>query len=70
MATNNTSNMPIPLLDGQLIIGKTGDRPQVATLIAGANTTITNGAGTITIASSGGGGGSGGFEQIFMLMGG
>jgi trimeric autotransporter adhesin len=70
MATNNTSNMPVPLLDGQLIIGKTSDRPQVATLTAGTNITITNGAGTITINSSGGGGGSGGFEQIMLLMGG
>ena len=69
MATNNTSNMPVPLLDGQLIIGQTGDRPQSATLTAGTNITITNGPGTITINSSGGGGG-GSLSQTFMFMGG
>ncbi len=68
MATNNTGNMPIPLLDGQLIIGKTGDRPQAVTLTAGTNITITNGPGTITIDSSGGGGGTG-FEASLLLGG-
>jgi hypothetical protein len=39
--------------NGQLLIGNaTNGYPSVATLTAGTNTTITNGAGTITIASS------------------
>jgi microcystin-dependent protein len=43
--------------NGQLLIGNsTGNTLSKATLTAGANITITNGAGTITIASSGGGG--------------
>lgn len=45
--------------DGQLLIGNsTGNTLSKATLTAGSNITITNGAGTITIASTGGGGGS------------
>jgi hypothetical protein len=44
--------------DGQLLIGNsTGNTLSKATLTAGANVTITNGAGSITIASTGGGGG-------------
>lgn len=44
--------------DGQLLIGKTGDFPQLATLAsAGGTITITNGAGTINLESVGGGGG-------------
>ena len=42
--------------NGTLLIGGVGG-PEVATLTAGSNVTITNGDGTITIASSGGGGG-------------
>jgi hypothetical protein len=46
--------------DGQLLIGNTtGNTLSKATLTAGSNITITNGAGTITIASTGGGGGGG-----------
>lgn len=41
--------------NGQLIIGKTGDVPQIATLSEGTGIDITNAAGSITIASSGGG---------------
>jgi hypothetical protein len=42
------------LTDGQLLIGKTGAfDPVAATLTQGSNITITNGAGSITIASSG-----------------
>ena len=44
--------------NGTLLIGGVGG-PEVATLTAGSNVTITNGDGTITIASSGGGGGGG-----------
>lgn len=43
--------------DGQLLIGKTDGTLAKATITQGANITITNGDGTITIASSGGGGG-------------
>jgi hypothetical protein len=43
--------------DGQLLIGNsTGNTLSKATLTAGSNITITNGAGNITIASTGGGG--------------
>ena len=41
--------------DGQLIIGDTGNVPQIATLTAGAGIAIANGAGTITISSTGSG---------------
>lgn len=45
--------------DGQLLIGNsTGNTLTKATLIAGSNITITNGAGSITIAAAGGGGGT------------
>jgi len=43
------------MTNGQLLIGKTGSAPQLATLTEGSNITITNGAGSIIIASSGGG---------------
>ena len=49
--------------NGTLLIGGTGG-PEVATLTAGANVTITNGDGTITIASSGGGGGASAFTDL------
>lgn len=45
--------------NGQIPIGSTGADPVLATLTAGANVTITNAAGSITIAASGGGGGGG-----------
>lgn len=41
--------------NGQIPIGSTGADPVLATLTAGANITITPGAGTISIASTGGG---------------
>lgn len=41
------------LTDGQLLIGSTGVDPVGATLTAGSNITITNGAGSITIAATG-----------------
>ena len=47
------------LTNGQVLIGSTGNAPVAATLTAGANVTITNAAGSITIASSGGSGGGG-----------
>lgn len=39
--------------NGELIIGSTGNNPQIATLTAGVGITITNGAGSITIANTG-----------------
>ena len=39
--------------NGQLLIGSTGSAPVSATLTAGSGTTITNGAGSITISNSG-----------------
>lgn len=39
--------------NGQLLIGSTGSSPVAATLTQGSGITITNGAGTITVASSG-----------------
>lgn len=42
------------LTSGQLIIGSTGNPPSVATLTAGSGTTITNGAGSITVAQTAG----------------
>ena len=56
LVTDNTGS-PLwdgPLTNGQLIVGSTGATPVAATLTAGANVTITNAAGAITIASSGG----------------
>lgn len=44
------------LTNGQVLIGSTGADPVAATLTAGSNITITNGAGSIQISSSGGGG--------------
>jgi hypothetical protein len=41
--------------DGQFLIGVTGGAPVVASLTAGANITLTPGAGSLAIASSGGG---------------
>lgn len=43
---------PSPLTNGQLLIGSTGFNPVQTTLSAGAGIIITNGAGSITIASN------------------
>lgn len=43
---------PIVLTNGQLLVGSTGADPSAATLTAGTGISITNGAGSITIASS------------------
>jgi hypothetical protein len=53
MTTNNVTNTPELTLNGQLIIGSTGATPVAATLTQGAGITITNAAGSITIAASG-----------------
>ena len=43
-----------PLTNGQVLVGSTGSAPTPATITAGDNITITNGAGSIEIAASGG----------------
>lgn len=53
-----TTSAGVPVLsstmtNGQLIMGSTGATPTANTLTAGAGVTITNGAGTITVATSG-----------------
>lgn len=45
-----------PLTNGQLLIGHTGADPAASTLTAGTNISITNAAGSITIAATGAGG--------------
>jgi len=52
-----TATSTAALTNGQLLIGSTGVAPVAATLIAGTNVTITNGAGAITIAATAGAGG-------------
>ena len=42
-----------PLTNGQLLIGSTGANPVAAAITQGSGITVTNGAGTITIANSG-----------------
>lgn len=42
------------MTNGQLVIGSTGNTPTVATLTAGTGIAITNGAGSISIATTGG----------------
>lgn len=54
----NSTGVPVfssTMTNGQVIIGSTGATPTAATLTAGAGVTITNAAGSITIASSTGG---------------
>ena len=67
----NSSGVPAftgSMTNGQVLIGSTGATPTLATLTAGANITITNGAGSITIASTATGGTDAAFG--FLLMGG
>lgn len=45
--------LPIVLTNGQLLIGSTGADPVAATLTAGFGVSITNGAGSISIAATG-----------------
>jgi len=55
MATNNATNTPQLTTNGQIIVGSTGVVPVATTITAGSNITVTNGAGSITIAASGSG---------------
>jgi len=53
MATNNAVNSPQLTANGQLVIGGSAANGTAATLTQGTGITITNGDGSITIASSG-----------------
>lgn len=53
--TQNSVNSGYPSTNGQLLIGSTGANPVAATLTAGIGIAITNGAGSISIATTGGG---------------
>jgi hypothetical protein len=59
LAVANGGTGQTTFTDGELLIGKTDGSLAKATLTAGSNVTITNGDGTIEIASTGGGGGGG-----------
>lgn len=68
----NSSGVPSfsgTMTNGQLIIGSTGGTPTAAVLTAGSGISITNGAGSISIAATGSSG-VGGFSRIMLLMGG
>jgi hypothetical protein len=55
---STSSGVPVwssTMTNGQVIIGSTSGTPTAATLTAGTNVTITNGAGSITINATGGG---------------
>lgn len=54
MTTQNVTNQPELVADGQLLIGSSAGGPLAANLTAGSNITITNANNSITIASSGG----------------
>ena len=49
MPTNNSWNSPYLTANGQLLIGSAGNEPVAATITAGSNTTIINGAGSISV---------------------
>lgn len=50
--SNSSQLTSTPLTDGQLLIGRTGDTPLPRTIGAGSGISVTNGSGTITIAST------------------
>lgn len=58
MATNNATNNDQLTTNGQLLIGSTGATPVVSTITAGSNITVTNGAGSISIAATAGAAGA------------
>ena len=53
-----------PLTDGQLVIGSTGAAPLAQTLSAGAGISITDGAGSVTVAKTSPFAGSGLYRQV------
>lgn len=60
IATGNIITSTAAATNGQLLIGSTGAVPVLATLTAGTGITVTNTAGTITIAATGGASGTAG----------
>ena len=52
--SSGVSESTSALTDGQIVIGSTSATPTAATITAGSGITVTNGAGSITIAASGG----------------
>lgn len=52
--TQNITDNDYPTSDGEILIGSTGNRPVPNTLTAGANVTIVDGPGTITISTTAG----------------
>ena len=52
ISSGTMAALDYPTSDGQLNIGRTGDVPVNATLTAGLGVTITNGAGSISIAAT------------------
>src|SRR4029077_7984387 len=48
----NSTYIPFPITSGQVTFGKSGFLPQASTITAGAGITVTNGLGSITVASS------------------
>jgi hypothetical protein len=53
MPTINSWNTPDLTLNGQLLIGNTGNRPSASTLTAGAGISVTNAGGSITVSQDG-----------------
>jgi hypothetical protein len=53
MATNNSTNTPELVVNGQTFIGSAGANPVASTLTAGVGVVVTNGPGSITISASG-----------------
>lgn len=58
MTTVNAARLPQLTANGQLIVGSGTAQPVATTLTQGANMTITNGAGSITLAATAGGSGA------------
>jgi hypothetical protein len=56
-----------PLNNGQLVIGSTGNAPQAQAFAAGPGIAITNGSGSITIATAGGEPGNGLFNRYISV---
>lgn len=57
MTTINATNTPRLTTNGQVVVGSTGAFPVATTITAGTNITVTNGAGSITIANTASSGG-------------
>lgn len=67
--TDTLTNLGVAT-DGQIPIGSTGLDPVLSTITAGSGISVTNGAGSITIAATGGGGAETGSLAYFATAGG